>query len=371
MVVIGALAPYTHLLYERLAAELTRPLHVLACSARESAREWELPSAHGYRFELLPGLRWHRSAITNIYLNPSVTTRLAVLRPAAVILNDFSLTMLLASITARVLRVPYGIRTDGIPETDPGRDSVFHRLVRKTVIPPAAFGIGASGGSMALLETYGLAPERIGLSPLFPAWRPRSEPPPFEARPYDLLFCGMLNDHVKGARFFTDVVLGCLERGRQLTVRIIGSGPLRDEMAARFAQAGIAARFDGFLQQAALEEAYASARLFLFPSRGDVWGIVVNEALQSGAAVIASPHSGAARELLAAQDCGVVLPLDPTAWVTATLGLLDDPPRRAALRQSAAAALSLRTPEGAMAAYMDALQPILARSAVQNGVGDD
>lgn len=361
VIVTGALAPYTHILYERLAGALARPLHVLACSPRETDREWELPQAGGYAFELLPGLRWHRSTISNLYLNPSVAGRLKALRPAAVVLNDFSPTMVIAALAARRLGIPYGIRTDGVPETDPGRRSLPHRLLRRALVPRAAFGIGASEASMDLLRSYGLASDRIRWSPLFPAWQPRSEPPPPDERPYDVMFCGALNEHVKGARFFTDVMLACLDRGRKLRVRVVGSGPLRDEMAARFTKAGIEARFDGFLQQDALEEAYASARLLLFPSRGDVWGIVVNEALQTGACVVASPHSGAAQELLAGERCGAVVPLERAAWAGATLALLNDPARRASLRSAAAVALRRRTPEHAAAAYLDSLRPILDR----------
>lgn len=368
VVVVGALAPYTHQLYERLAAKLSAPLHVLACSARETSREWELPAAQGYRFEVLPGLRWHRSSVSNLYVNPAVVRRLATLRPAAVVLNDFSPTMLMAALAMRLRRIPYGLRTDGVPETDPGRRSPVHRLMRRALAPGAAFGVAASAGSMRLLASHGLAPDRIRLSPLFPAWRPHAPPPPPETRPYDVLFCGMLNDHVKGARFFTDVVLECLERGRRLSVRVVGSGPLRDEMAARFAAAGVAARFDGFLPQASLEEAYASARLFLFPSRGDVWGIVVNEALQCGASVIASPHSGAAREMLAAEGCGLVLPLDVPTWAAAVSTALDDPVRQYAWRRAAEAALRRRTADDAADAYVSALLPILRADSSESRV---
>ena len=274
------------------------------------------------------------------------------------VLNDFSPTMLLAAWTVRLLGCPYGVRTDGVPDTDPGRRSTAHRLMRRALVPGARFGIAPSQGSVDLLGHYGLPRDRIALSPLFPAWRPAAAPAA-DARAFDLLFCGMLNEAVKGARFFTDVVLACQRRGRVLRVRVVGDGPLRDEMAARFAEAGVPARFDGFLQQAALAEAYGSAALFHFPTRGDVWGVVVQEALQSGTAVIASPHSGAARDLLAAHGCGFVLPLEVEAWATATLELLDDPARRDGLRRAGLVAMREFTPERAVEAYAAVLAPWL------------
>ncbi|WP_238258195.1 glycosyltransferase, partial [Methylorubrum podarium] len=117
---------------------------------------------------------------------------------------------------------------------------------------------------------------------------------------------------------------------------------------------------DGFLAQEALPDVYASARLFLFPSRGDVWGIVVQEALQSGTPVLASPHSGAARGLLEAYGCGEVRPMIVAEWAAASLHLLDDESRRQDLRRAAARALPHFTVEAAVAGYLDALEPLLA-----------
>ncbi|MFC7664887.1 glycosyltransferase family 4 protein [Methylorubrum suomiense] len=308
MIVTGALAPYTHVLYERLAERLDRPLHVLSCTKRESARQWVVEAPRLFRHEVLPGLRWHRDAVRNLYVNPAVVTRLAALRPAALVLNDFSPTMLMAAGFARLRRIPYLIRTDGVPETDPGQRSAPHRWLRRAIVAGARAGIGPSLGSARLLALYGVAPERFATSPLFPAWSPAGPPPPDAERPYDVLFCGILNEEVKGARFFTDVILACAARGRRLRVRVAGDGPLRAEMEARLAAAEIEAQFDGYLTQAALPAVYASSRLFLFPSRGDVWGIVVHEALQSGTPVLASPHSGIARELLEGHLCGEVRP---------------------------------------------------------------
>ena len=367
-VLTGALAPYTHVLHEHLAERLAEPrgdragraLHVLSCTPRESARQWVMPPPRLYRHAVLPGLRWHRSSIRNLYVNPAVVPRLAALRPAAVVLNDFSPTMLFAAAAARLRSIPLLVRTDGVPETDPGRHSAPHRWLRRAIVAGAASGIGPSAGSGTVLARYGLARENFHLSPLFPAWTPPGPPPPDAERPFDLLFCGMLNEEVKGARFFTDVVLACRDRGRSLSVRVAGDGPLRAEMEARFAKAGLTARFDGFLAQEALPEVYASARLFLFPSRGDVWGIVVQEALQSGTPVLASPHSGAASGLLAAHACGEVRPMAVADWASAALRLLDDEGSRRRLRHAAERALPHFTVEAAAEAYLDALAPWLA-----------
>ncbi len=365
VVVTGALAPYTQILYERLAASIDRPLHVLACSGREKARQWDIPPPENYGYAVLPGLRWHRSTVDNHYVNPIVALSLARLRPAAVVLNDFSPTMAVAALAARALRIPHGIRTDGVPETDPGRRSAAHRALRRAVVAGAAFGLGPSRGSADLLAAYGLRTGTFRRAPLFPAWSPVA-PPAAGTRPYDVLFCGVL-DRRKGADIFVDTVLACKARGRPLRVRVAGDGPMRAEMERRLAEGGVPARFDGFLQQGALEAAYASSELFLFPTRADVWGIVAQEALQCGTVPIASPHSGVARELLAPRGCGPVIDLDTGLWAEAVLSLLDDPPRRDALRRAGHRCLSDFSVERAVSAYREVLAMALSRPAPPSG----
>src|SRR3954453_19023312 len=138
------------------------------------------------------------------------------------------------------------------------------------------------------------------------------------------MFCGHLDEDRKGALFFVDVVRGCIARGFTPSVRVTGDGPLRGEVEARLRAAGVEARFDGYLPQDGLSAAYGSAKLFLFPSRGDPWGLVANEAIQCGTPVIASPHAQAALELVEPRGGGVVPPLDVPIWADAVLQHLDD-----------------------------------------------
>ncbi len=325
LIVTGAMAPYTHLLYRALAAAIDEPLHVLTCAKREPTRLWDLPPAEGYIVETLPGLRLHRGTPRNYYFNPAVSRRMRDLAPRLVIVNDFSPTSLIAALAAGRRGIPVGVQTDSELATDPGAHSSIRRIMRRAIIKRSAFGIGPSFASLQLLHLYGMASDRLFLAPLTAGWLPSRKALPMEQRPYDILFCGEVEDERKGARFFAGVAEALAARRPGLTVRVVGEGPLRHDLERRFAAAGISARFDGFLQQAALEEVYNSAKVFLFPSRSDPWGIVVNEAVQCGTPVIASPHATASCELVAPARAGVVLPLRQAEWVDAASALLDDP----------------------------------------------
>ncbi len=324
VIVTGARAPYTHLLYEALGEAASEPVHVLTCTEREATRLWQIPPARAYRHAVLPGLRVTRSLTSTVYFNPAVVWRLIALRPSVLIVNDFSPTAALAALTARWLGIPLGVRTDSVPATDPGAHSAPHRLLRRAIVSRSAFGIAPSAASAELLRSYGLHAERITRTHFFPGWQPRHAAPAFADRAFDLLFCGTLDEPVKGALFFSDVVLRLAERGRRLAVRVTGEGAARGEMERRFAAAGIHARFDGFVDQSELEAVYGSARLLAYPSRGDVWGIAVNEAMQCGTPVLCSPHATAGSELLVPAGAGAVAPLDIDLWADRVTAMLDD-----------------------------------------------
>lgn len=86
----------------------------------------------------------------------------------------------------------------------------------------------------------------------------------------------------------------------RLFLLVVGDGPLRTvfENGAKQRLPGRCC-FMGFRNQSELGAYYAMADALVFPSiMGETWGLVVNEALQFGCAVIASDHPGSVRDLL-------------------------------------------------------------------------
>jgi len=94
---------------------------------------------------------------------------------------------------------------------------------------------------------------------------------------------------------------------------VVGDGPERAALQRRFPRA----HFTGFLRGGALAAAYASADVFVFPSRTDTFGLVLLEALACGTPVAAHPQPG---------------PLAVTAGTTEPVGALDEDLRAACIR---------------------------------------
>jgi glycosyltransferase involved in cell wall biosynthesis len=92
---------------------------------------------------------------------------------------------------------------------------------------------------------------------------------------------------------------------------VVGGGPQLEELRQRHPQV----IFTGPLSGETLAEAYASADVFVFPSRTDTYGVVLLEALASGVPVAAYPVTG---------------PLDVIAQ--GRVGYLDEDLRKAAMQ---------------------------------------
>jgi glycosyltransferase involved in cell wall biosynthesis len=95
-----------------------------------------------------------------------------------------------------------------------------------------------------------------------------------------------------------------------LSLLLVGDGPLLPELRELVRARGIPdVHFAGFVNQSGVAAVYAASDLFVLPSLvHETWGLVVNEAMASGLPVIATDNVGSARDLIAGQGSGVVVP---------------------------------------------------------------
>jgi glycogen(starch) synthase len=100
-----------------------------------------------------------------------------------------------------------------------------------------------------------------------------------------------------------------------------GSGPARDDVERRAAEAGLAGRvsFPGVLSRGEIAWAMGAADVFVLPSRVEPFGIVVLEALRAGCPVVVSSRGGAPEIVRDGIDGLVVDPFRTDA-LSATVG---------------------------------------------------
>lgn len=352
-------APYRVPVYNLVAATPGVELHVYYARAREPDRNWDLPELR-YEHTILDG-RMYTLFGRYIHINPDVYGKLGAFNPDVLVTTGFNPTHLQAFWWAWRHRRRHVPMTDGTDISEANL-SALHRMVRRFVYARSQAFVASSDGGRRLYRQYGIADDRIHISPLCANttvdW---NRGPPTDPA-LDLLFSGHLRDS-KNPSFFLKVACSAAALlGRRISVGILGAGPL--EKGLRAQAAAMADRVDvyfaGHVSQAELPSWFWRARLFLFPSSGDVWGVVANEACHAGLPVIVSPHAGVAGELIRDGVNGYVLPLDVRAWAEVVVRILSSDELREHMSAQARRAVALYNFERAAQGILDASRQAVA-----------
>jgi len=219
-----------------------------------------------------------------------------------------------------------------------------------------------SPASDAVLRDMGIPDERIGrwdrgvdLTRFGPE---RRDPAAFGAGPADrvhVLYAGRQTKE-KGADLLADAFLAARERDPRLHLCLAGGGPEHDTLRERL---GEHATFLGWLEGDALAAAYASADVFLFPSRTDTFGQVLLEAQASGLPVVAVAEGGPC-SIVDDGVTGLLRPADAGALAGAVFEFAASPALRVRLARNALAAVRDRTWEASLGRLADGYRAALA-----------
>jgi glycosyltransferase involved in cell wall biosynthesis len=153
-----------------------------------------------------------------------------------------------------------------------------------------------------------------------------------------VLYAGRLTEE-KGMDLLADAFLAARRRDPRLHLVLAGGGPEEDHLRRRV---GEHATFLGCLGGEELARAYASADVFLFPSRTDTYGQVIVEAQASGLPVVAVAEGGP-RSLIEHGVTGLLAPPDADALAAQLLSLARDKLLGERIRRGALAAARART----------------------------
>lgn len=315
--------PYRIPVFQRVARTPGVDLRVIFCARREPNREWDLPPfefAHEFLRERIRTVKGRY-----IHNNPDVVPALRRFAPDVVVTDGFNPTQLYAFAYCQLKGIAHVPLTDGTLQSEQAL-SIVHRIVRRIVFARSGAFLSASIGGQHLYESYGVAAQRC-----FKSWlcidndvylRHAED----AEKRYDLMFCARMVPE-KGPLFALRVAIETARRlERRVSILFAGSGSeeARLKEAAQQHAGLVDAHFHGFALQKDLPALYASARVFLFPTHADVWGVVANEACAAGLPVIVSPYAGAAGELILHGENGYVCEFDAQLWADHAADLLTD-----------------------------------------------
>jgi glycosyltransferase involved in cell wall biosynthesis len=149
----------------------------------------------------------------------------------------------------------------------------------------------------------------------------------------------------KGIDFLLDAFAGLRSRGIPASLAFAGDGVDKDRFERR-AAAMEGVTFLGFVDKAHLPRFYGAADALVFPTLGDTYGYVVEEAMAAGLPVITTTAVAEISDRLVDGVTGLVVPpRDAPSLEAAMVRLANDPTLRTQMGQTAARQVAPRTVE--------------------------
>lgn len=237
-------------------------------------------------------------------------------------------TVILAMMYLRLHRIPYYLEVDGglIRQESPVKLGIKRMLVKG-----AAGYFGTGDDTKAYLCHYGAEAEKVYDYPFtsLEAGDILEAPPSREEKEILRKELGILEENVvlfagrpvcpKGLDVLMDAA-AVMDDG--VGVYMVGGEPSQEILRKWEAMKLPHVHFVGFRKKEELTKYYRAADVLAMPTRGDVWGLVVNEAMACGLPVVGSDRCVAARELIEDGVNGYVVPVEDAKALAEKLGMV-------------------------------------------------
>ncbi len=353
-------------MFNALAARDDIDLHVLFLSNTDpSLRDWEVPLKEiSFSYEVLPSFR-RRIGKYNLLINRRVARALDRQWPDVILCGGYNyLASWRAAYWAKKRKIPFLLWVESTAADQRGRRAVVEVLKRRFLDLCCGFVVPGKS-SAKYLEQFGIAENAIYGAP--------------NAVDNQLFFEGAKNARAKGKRlrqqlelpdrYFLSVgrlvpakgvfelleAYAKLEGSLRTTIGLVfvGDGKSRPELESRATQIVPGyVRFVGFVQKDQLAAYYALADAFIFPTRSDPWGLVVNEAMACSCPVIATDVAGCAADLVQDGWNGLVVPACNTAKLTGAMqSLISGQELRSSMGQRSLEQIAAFSPESCAAGH--------------------
>lgn len=296
---------------------------------------------------------------------PGLYALLRRYEPDFTVVTGYSLATVKLWLRNRIRRTPYLIWSGAIGGAE--TEAPWRRLQRRLLVRDAVGCLAYGNAAQRYLESLGALPERIRIArntvdtEFFRAETARlrgSQTGP------EILSIGDLTER-KGIDLLLRAFAPVAATRPDARLVIVGDGPLRSQLEALARDLGIAAQveFAGFHQRAEMPAFLARARCLAFPTRFDIWGLVLPEAMAAGLPAVASVNAGATEDLVEEGVTGFRVDFADAAAAAGRLGWLLDHPVQARLLGEAAANLIRERASLAVSAagWLDAVKMVDAR----------
>lgn len=225
-------------------------------------------------------------------------------------------TAMLAIEYMRLKKIPFFISSDGGTKKD---DKGIRHWVKQHFIQAADAWLSTGKLTDEYLIYYGANPEKIFRYPFTSVKESEILSNPLtssEKKVYKELL-GVKEKvmvlsvgrfiHIKG---YDLILQACKNIDNNIGVYIIGGVPTEEYLSLKNELGLENVHFIDFMVKSELADYYKAADVFVLPTRGDAWGLVINEAFAFGLPVITTDKCVAGCEMITDQDLGEILPIN-------------------------------------------------------------
>jgi glycosyltransferase involved in cell wall biosynthesis len=377
-IITEIIAPYRIPVFNALAQREGIDLHVVFLSENDPGlRQWRVYKTEiGFAYEVLPYWR-RRFGRYHVLMNRGVTGALGRIKPDVVLCGGYNyLASWMAAGWARSHKVPLLLWSESTV-SDQRRGYRLVEFVKKRFLSRCQAFVVPGKSSFHYLQDLAIQGQNIYVAPnavdvqLFSqiADEARDNKSEVQAR-HNLpsryfLYVGRLV-RAKGVFELLDAYAQLDRKIRgEMGLVFVGDGESRNALMRRAAKIspGIL-QFFGFMHREQLPQIYALADALIFPTHSDTWGLVVNEAMSCGLAVIASSVAGCVADLVTDGWNGfVVQPGQPDGLASAMARLAVDSQYRTQMGSRSRARVQAYSPAAWAEGMVQAVESVCARAA--------
>ena len=247
-----------------------------------------------------------------------------------VVTNYSYFTEMLGLLYIKLLRIPYCLEVDGGIIK---KDNIIVRYLKNFLIRGANAYISPSESTDEFLKYYGADKNKIFRYP-FTSLESKDILPnrlSIEEKRQIRKELGITKERIiiSVGRFveikgFDILIKACGELKDDIDMYFIGGKATQEYIDLREEYAKENIKFIEFIDKENLLKYYKAADLFVLATRGDVWGLVINEAMANGLPIITTDKCVAGIELIDDYENGFIVPVDNIKEFTSKINYILD-----------------------------------------------
>ncbi len=318
-------SPYRINFYNELSKNCELTVIFEKDKADNRDKSWLDYDATHFKIEILHGIK----AAADMSFAPQIVKRIKRnLYDFIFVCNHTSPTGIVATRWMNLRKIAYAIEIDGgFAKSGKGVKEKFKRRITKGA--ECYFSTGKSTNEYFIL--YGATPDKLVKYPFTSIYEKDIVKTPMSKEDKAALRekLGIKEDkvvlsvgqfiHRKGY----DVLLeAAKDISKDVGIYIVGGEPTEEYLKVKEDRKLDHVHFVGFKKKDELAEYYLASDLFVLPTREDIWGLVINEAMAYGLPVITTDRCVAGLELVENGENGYIVPIEDAGALAGKINLV-------------------------------------------------